>query len=137
MNILRGRGNGRNIKIICNWNGQDYLRPTVLLFRWNDENWYNFTWGYVFTRRSETIYVSMPDSWRDASRIPKDYILSLRDPLHQGYRGVNINLVELNVDDRKELLLHVSTRTSLCKISQANEFIYTNIGTDNSHILIR
>lgn len=42
MNILRGRGNGRNIKIICNWNGQDYLRPTVLLFRWNDENWYNF-----------------------------------------------------------------------------------------------
>ena len=76
-------------------------------------------------------------SWRDASRIPKDYILSLRDPLHQGYRGVNINLVELNVDDRKELLLHVSTRTSLCKISQANEFICTNIGTDNSHILIR
>lgn len=60
-----------------------------------------------------------------------------QDPLHQGYRGVNINLVELNVDDRKELLLHVSTRTSLCKISQANEFICTNIGTDNSHILIR
>lgn len=30
-----------------------------------------------------------------------------------------------------------ATRTSLCKISQANEFICTNIGTDNSHILIR
>lgn len=35
------------------------------------------------------------------------YIPSLRDTLHQRYGGVNINLVELNVDDRKELLPHV------------------------------
>lgn len=59
----------------------------------------------------------------EGMHLPLSYIPSLRDTLHQRYGGVNINLVELNVDDRKEVLPHVWTCTSLLKISRTNEFI--------------
>lgn len=93
-----------------------------LQFCYFDENWYNFIQGYVFISGRSCVY-----TYRrlilEGMHLPLSYIPTLRDTLHQRYGGVNINLVELNVDDRKEVLPHVWTCTSLLKISRTNEFI--------------
>lgn len=112
--------NGGNIKIILLIQTDSELSTTynfVISTRIGIISYrvmFSFQEGVVYTYRRLIL---------EGMHLPLSYIPSLRDTLHQRCGGVNINLVELNVDDRKELLPHVWTCTSLLKISRTNEFI--------------